>query len=117
VPYAPGASADGIARILGRELSSTLGQPVIVDNKPGGGGATALIAMSNSRAGGYTIGLGAAGAIAVQPYLPDSPPLDPEKQLQPVAKVADIPLVLVAGANAGFPTLQTLLGKAKVQKF
>lgn len=112
-PFAPGASADGIARIVGRELSAALGQPVIVDNKPGAGGATGLIAVSKANADGYTIGLGATGAIVVNPHLPDSPPLDPDRQLQPLAKLADIPLVLLADVNAGIPTLQALIEKAR----
>src|SRR4051812_44910825 len=73
VPFAPGASADGIARLLGRELSAALGQPVVVDNKPGAGGATGLIALSRAIPDGHTIGLGAAGAITIGPHLPDSP--------------------------------------------
>jgi tripartite-type tricarboxylate transporter receptor subunit TctC len=113
VPFAPGASADGIARVLARELTTTLGQQVNVDNKPGAGGATALIAVSRAPADGYTLAIGAAGAIAIGPHLPDSPPLNPEKQLQPVAKLADIPLVVVTNAKSGFPTLQSALDKAR----
>lgn len=113
VPFAPGASADGIARIAGRELSSALGQPVVVENRPGAGGATGLIAVSKANADGYTIGLGATGAIAVNPHVPDSPPLKPSEHLQPLAKLADIPLVLISGANTGILTLQTLIEKAK----
>jgi tripartite-type tricarboxylate transporter receptor subunit TctC len=113
VPFAPGASADGIARVLARELTVALGQQVIVDNKPGAGGATALIAVSKAPADGYTLAMGAAGAIAIGPDLPDSPPLDPERQLQPVAKLADIPLVVVTNAKTGLPTLQSALDKAR----
>jgi tripartite-type tricarboxylate transporter receptor subunit TctC len=113
VPFAPGASADGIARIVGRELSVALGQPVVVDNKPGGGGATGLILVSKAAPDGYTIGMGATGAIVVNPNLPDAAPLNPQQQLTPVAKVADIPLVFVAGAKAGYANLSAFLVKAK----
>lgn len=113
VPFAPGASADGIARIVGKELSTALGQPVVVDNKPGAGGALGLIAVSKSQPDGYTIGLGATGAIAVNPHLPDAPPLKPEKDLQPLAKLADIPLVFVTGASSSYGNLQSYLKSAR----
>ncbi|KPU97897.1 hypothetical protein APR50_01285 [Variovorax paradoxus] len=113
VPFAPGASADGIARIVGRELSTALGQPVVVDNKPGGGGATGLIGVAKFAPDGYTIGMGATGAIVVNPNLPDAAPLKPQEQLAPVAKVADIPLVLVAGAKTGLRDLRGFIEKAR----
>ncbi|MBB3182161.1 tripartite tricarboxylate transporter substrate binding protein [Variovorax sp. Sphag1AA] len=112
-PFAAGGSADGIARIVARELQQTLGQSVVVDNRPGAGGATGLIVVANTKPDGYTIGMGAAGAIVIGPHLPDAPPLNPEKQLQPLAKLADIPLVLVSGANSGYGNLQALLNAAK----
>lgn len=112
VPFPPGGSADGIARIVGRELSVSLGKPVVVENKPGAGGATGLITVARSAPDGHTLGLGATGAIAINPHLPDAPPLSPDRQLQPIAKLADIPLVLVAGAAAGLPTLKAVLEKA-----
>lgn len=113
VPFAPGASADGIARIVGRELSQVLGQPVIVDNKAGAGGALGLMAVARSTADGYTIGLGATGAIAVNPHLPDAPPLNPQRDLVPLAKLADIPLVFVTSASSGYGNLQALLAAAR----
>ena len=113
VPFAPGASADLIARTVGRELSTQLGQPVVVDNKPGAGGALGLIAVARSAADGYTMGLGATGAIAVGPHLPDAPPLQPQRDLAPLAKLADIPLVLVASPASGWNNLQALLSAAR----
>jgi tripartite-type tricarboxylate transporter receptor subunit TctC len=113
VPFAPGASADGIARIVGRELSRSLGQPVVVENKPGAGGALGLIAVAKSPADGYTIGLGATGAIAVNPHLPDAPPLKPQTDLMPLAKLADIPLVFVTSASSGYGNLQAFLAGAR----
>jgi len=112
-PFAAGGSADGIARVVARELGQVLGQPVVVDNKPGAGGATGLILVANAKPDGYTIGMGATGAIVIGPHLPDAPPLNPEKQLEPLAKLADIPLVLVSGANSGYGNLQSLLNAAK----
>jgi len=112
-PFAPGGSADAIARLIARELSKDLGQPVVVENKPGAGGATGLLVVAKSNPDGYTIGMGATGAIAIGPHLPDAPPLNPTKQLQPLAKVADIPLVVVVGQKTGFSTLQDLIVEAK----
>lgn len=116
VPFAPGASADGIARVIARDVAATLGQPVIVDNRPGGGGATGLLAVARAAADGYTIGLGATGAIAVNPHLPDAAPLKPQTELRPIAKLADIPLVFVAGKGAGFPTLREFIDKSANSK-
>jgi tripartite-type tricarboxylate transporter receptor subunit TctC len=108
-PFAPGASADGIARIVARELSALLGQPAVVENRPGAGGATGLIAVAKAAPDGSTIGLGATGAIAINPHLPDAPPLNPRTELVPLAKVADIPLVFVTSAGSGYANLQALL--------
>jgi tripartite-type tricarboxylate transporter receptor subunit TctC len=113
VPFAAGASADGIARIVGRELSQALGQPVIVDNKPGAGGALGLMAVAKSAPDGYTIGLGATGAIAINPHLPDAPPLKPQQDLAPLAKLADIPLVLVTSSASGYGNLQAFINAAR----
>ena len=115
VPFATGASADGIARILAAELQAALGKAVVVDNRPGGGGATALIMVSKAPADGYTIAMGATGAIVINPHLPDSPPLRPETQLAPLAKVADIPLVFVAGAKSGIGSVAELIERSRAQ--
>ncbi len=112
-PFAPGGSADGSARLVARELRKEFGQSVIVDNKPGAGGATGLLAVAKSNPDGYTIGIGATGAVVIAPHLPDAPPLNPDKQLQPLAKVADIPLLFVASQNSGFNNLQALITSAR----
>ena len=112
-PFSPGASADGIARLMAKELGVALGQSVIVENKPGAGGATGLIAVAKSAPDGYTIGMGATGAISIAPNLPDSPPLQPKTQLQPLAKIADIPLVFVASKASGITSIKDLVSKAK----
>lgn len=113
VPFAPGASADGIARIVGRELGSVLGQPVVVDNKPGAGGALGLMMVAKAPADGYTIGLGATGAIAVNPHLPDAPPLKPQQDLTPLGKLADIPLVFVTSSSSGYGNLQAFINASR----
>ncbi len=113
VPFAPGASADGIARIVGKELSRSLGQPVIVENKPGGGGVTALSAVARLPADGYSLVMGGTGAIAVNPHVLGAIPFDAKRLLSPVAKVANIPLVLVTGQSSGIETLALALEKAR----
>ena len=104
VPFAPGASADGLARLVANELSTRLGQTVVVENRPGAGGATGLMALARATPDGYTLSMGATGAIAVNPHIAGSAPLNPEKELAPVAKLADIPLVFVTGAKTNLKT-------------
>ncbi len=113
VPFAAGASADGIARLVGRGVSDRLGQPVVVENRPGGGGAVGLVTVARAAPDGYTIGLGATGAIAINPHLPESSTLKPLEELAPIAKLADIPLVLVASKASGLQDLQGLIARAK----
>ncbi|WP_144639274.1 Bug family tripartite tricarboxylate transporter substrate binding protein [Bordetella genomosp. 13] len=104
-PFAPGASADGVARVVARELSQAFGKPVVVENRAGAGGTTGLIALAHAAPDGYTLAIGATGAISVNRHLPDAAPLNPDKQLAPVAKVVDIPLVFVAGEKSGLKKL------------
>ncbi len=108
VPFAPGAASDGIARILAQELSTSLGQPVVVENKPGAGGTTGPSLVARATPDGHTIGLAATGAIVVNPNLPDGAPLN-VKELAPIAKLADIPLVLAAHPASGFGNLEAFL--------
>jgi tripartite-type tricarboxylate transporter receptor subunit TctC len=113
VPFAPGASADGLGRLVARELGQALGQPVVVENRPGGGGATGLIQVAKAAPDGYTLGMGATGALVLAPHLPDAPPLQADRQLQPLARVAEIPLVLVAGPRSGYADLQAVLAQGR----
>src|SRR3546814_5488731 len=73
--------------------------PVVVENKPGGGGAVGLMMVSHTKPDGYTLGMGATGAIAVNPHRPGASPLKPEQDLTPVAKLDNIPLVMIAGKS------------------
>lgn len=113
VPFAPGGTTDAVARIVGRELSAELKQPVVVENKPGAGGALGLMFVSRAPADGYTIGLGATGAIAINPNFPDAPPLKPKTDLAALGKLADIPLVLIASNTSGYDNLKAFLNKSK----
>lgn len=115
VPFAPGASADALARMLAVELSASLGKSVVVENRPGAGGATGLIAVSKAPPDGYLLGMGATGAIVINPHIPDSPPLDPIKQLSPIAKLADIPLIMVAGPQSGLKNVRQVMDAARVK--
>ena len=112
VPFAPGASSDALARLLATQLSQSLGKPVVVENRPGAGGATGLIAVSKAPPDGYTLGMGATGATVINPHIPNSPPLEPVSQLTPVAKLADIPLAIVASPKANLKNLQQVLAAA-----
>ena len=113
-PFAPGASADGIARLVGEGIASRLGKPVIVDNRPGGGGSIGLIAVARSAPDGYTLGVGATGAMTVSPHVPGSSAgFDPLRELTPIAKLVDIPLVLVASPKSGLRTLADVVAASK----
>lgn len=113
VPFAPGASADGISRILGSFLSERLGIPVVIENKAGGGGSLGLVSVSRSISDGSTIGVGATGAIAINPHSEGTAAFDPQKNLTPIAKLIDIPLVLISKSDSNLKTVGDVVSASK----
>jgi tripartite-type tricarboxylate transporter receptor subunit TctC len=99
VPFPPGGVSDTIVRSIGAHISKTMGQPVIVDNRPGAGGNLGLQLASKSPADGYTIVLGATATLSVSPYLYKNLPFDARKDFTPVAMVATIQNVLVVNKS------------------
>jgi tripartite-type tricarboxylate transporter receptor subunit TctC len=112
--FAPGGNADTIARVLGTELSGKLGQPVIVESKPGAGGTLAGDAVAKSPPDGYTLLL-ATGGHAIGAALQDRLPYDAVKSFQPVSAVTSFPFLIVAGAGSKYQTLQDLLSAARAK--
>jgi tripartite-type tricarboxylate transporter receptor subunit TctC len=113
VPFAPGASADGAARIVANELGPRLGRQVVVENKAGAGGSLGLQMVAKSAPDGDTLGVGASGALLLNPNLPVNPGPDLLRDLTPVAKIIDIAIVLVANATSGPKTIQEMIARSK----
>lgn len=113
VPFAAGGSADAIARTLGNELSGRLGQSVVIENKGGAGGVLGLQQVAKSAPDGHTLGIGAAGSVTIGPQFPDAPPFDALRELVPVARLVDVPLVIVANPSAGLKSVTDMIARAK----
>jgi tripartite-type tricarboxylate transporter receptor subunit TctC len=95
VPFAAGGGNDNVARLVGKRLADGLGQPVLVDNRPGAGGVVGAELAAKSAPDGYTLFLGGVGSHAINPNLHEKLPYDPIKDFAPVALLAQAPLVLV----------------------
>ena len=114
VPFPPGASADGAARTVAQELSQRLKQTVIVENVAGAGGITGLQSMSRAEPDGHTLAIGAVGAVVITPLIPGAPPQwDPKRDLLPVARLVDVPVIIVANPATGPKTLADLISQGK----
>jgi tripartite-type tricarboxylate transporter receptor subunit TctC len=96
VPQPPGGTADFIARAVAEKVSQRLGQPIIIDNKPGAGGNLGTDLGAKAQPDGYTIVLGTIGPIAVNSSLYKQLPFDPEHDLVPITLLADYPCVILA---------------------
>jgi len=95
VPFAPGGATDILGRALATALSHRLGQPVVVDNKPGAGTVLGAGVVAKAPADGYTLLLGANTTYTLNPALRESLPYDPLKSFTPIGLVADMGLLLV----------------------
>jgi len=115
VTFPPGGSADITARALAAKMSERLEQSVLVDNRPGAGGNIGLDIVAKAAPDGYTIGVGAAGALAVNVSLYPKMPFDPQKDFAPVGMVAMIPFVLVANPSAAAASLSGMMAAAKAR--
>ena len=115
VPFTAGGGVDAMARLLADKLRSTLGQQVIVDNKPGAGGNLGVDSVAKSAPDGYTIVLGQSSNLAINPTLYAKMPYDSQKDLAPIVLVANAPLVMVTGMNTPHKTLADAVNAAKAK--
>jgi tripartite-type tricarboxylate transporter receptor subunit TctC len=105
---------DIVARTLGQTMSTSMGQPFIVDNKPGAGTNIAVKSVIDATADGYTL-LMAANALAANMALYQPPPFDAERDLVPVALVGRVPVVIAANPAAPYNTVAQLIAAAKAK--
>ena len=113
VPFPPGQATDIVARMVAERLSTVWNQPVIVDNRGGGGGVPGMIAGRDAPADGYTIMLGTSGTVAVNPALYAKLPYDPQKEFAMTGGMMTVPLMLVAHPGFQFGTVKELVDAAK----
>jgi len=95
VPFAPGGTTDLLARAVGAELQKSMGQSVIIDNRPGAGGNIGADVVAKSPPDGYTLLMGTVGTHAINQSLYPKMPFDPIKDFAPVSLVASVPNVMV----------------------
>jgi tripartite-type tricarboxylate transporter receptor subunit TctC len=112
VPNAPGGAADITARTVGQAMSAGLGQPVVIDNRPGAGGVVAGELVARAEPDGHTLLLVSSGT-AVSAALFKSLPFDTLRDFAPVSQLATFDLVLVAAEGGRFRTLDDLLAWAR----
>ena len=115
VPYAAGGGSDFLARTVAQTLSTQVGQPVLVDNKPGGNTALAAAETARAPADGYTVLSADNGTLVFNPALYKSLSYRPTKDLAPVTLMGKFPMILVVGANSGIATAKDFIAKAKAK--
>jgi len=116
VPQPPGGAADAVARPFGQALSQRLGQPVVIDNRPGANGniAAAYVAR-NQPADGYTVFFGSISTLAVNPHLYKSAGFDPLKDFQPLTLTNQTPNVLIVGSQTPYRSVADVVAAAKAR--
>ena len=115
VPYPAGGTSDTLARTLGSELHSALGQPVVIENRPGGGTAIAAQAAAKSPPDGYTLLFVSDQTMTTLPMLRKNLPFDPQRDFVPIIALADMDWVLVANPSLGIGKLEELVALAKTK--
>ena len=102
-PFPAGGLVDVLARALGDEMSKSLGQPVIVENKPGAGGNIGADLVAKAAPDGYTLLMTSPGIQSINQFLYKSMPFDPDKAFVPISMVADMSMVVVVHPKTGSP--------------
>jgi tripartite-type tricarboxylate transporter receptor subunit TctC len=113
VPFAPGGSSTIVARLAAAEMSKGLGQQIIVENKPGGGGNIAMQEVARSDPDGYTMIIGHIGTLAVNPYMYEKLPYDVDRDFAPVSLIAKVPAIYVVHVDVPARDLKEFVALAK----
>lgn len=116
VPFSPGGGNDIMARLVGERMSRTLGQQVVVENRPGAGGNIGSRQAAHSAPDGYTILLAFTGTIGINPSLYANLGYDPNKELTPIGSISTTPAVLVVHASLPVHNLSDLIAYAKAEQ-
>lgn len=115
VPYAPGGNVDISARIVGPGMGELLGQTIIVENRPGGGGNVGAGLVAKATPDGHTLLVGSSGPLSVNPVVFKDIPYDSVKDFAPVSLVQIVPLVLLVSPKFTVGSVRELLDRAKAQ--
>lgn len=113
VGFPPGQATDLVARVLAEQLGPIIGANVIVENRPGQGGSVALAALARSAPDGNTLMLSALASLVANPHLYKSVGYDTLKDVEPIAMVGDLPMVLVVNPSLPVKSLRELIAYAK----
>jgi len=115
VPFAPGGTSSIVARSIGAEMEKGLGQPIIIDNRPGGGGNVAMQEAAHADPDGYTLIIGHIGTLAVNPFMFDKLPFDTNADFQAVSLLAKVPSIFVVYHEVPAKDLREFVALAKSQ--
>jgi len=115
VPSSPGGSADLFARLVAEPLSRALGQPVVVENRAGAGGAIGMQAVASAPADGYAIGVGTASTLTTNPLMNKAAKVDPTRDLTPITPLVSIPGILTVHNSFEADDLPAFIAQAKAR--
>src|SRR5579871_2724039 len=115
VPFPPGGPNDIIGRVVGQKMQELLGQPIVIDNRPGAGGTLGTDNVAKSEPDGYSIAIASAGALAISTALQEKILYDPLKELAPVTLVAKVSELLVASTTLPAANVRELVALAKAK--
>jgi tripartite-type tricarboxylate transporter receptor subunit TctC len=113
VTFAAGGASDIVARVMAEQLTTKLGQPVVVDNRPGAGGSVGGLAVTSAPADGYTLMLSNSTPISIGPFALEKQPYDPVEGFTHIALIGNAPCVVMANPKSGLKTLADLEAMAK----
>ena len=113
VPFAAAGGTDSVARVVVQVMGMRLGQPVVVDNRPGAGGSIGTLAVTQAKPDGYTLLLGSNGTMVLNPLLYPQLKYQVDRDLVPVAGIATVPFLVAANPQFGATDIKGLLATAK----
>ena len=113
IPFAPGGAGDFVGRIVALKLADLLGQPMVVDNRPGASGFLGLEIGASAKPDGYTIVLGNNGAVAISPAVYTASTVRPTRDLAAITQIVDVPSALVVHPSLPVRNVKELIALAK----
>jgi tripartite-type tricarboxylate transporter receptor subunit TctC len=115
VPYAPGGTSDIIARLVAPGMQQTLGQPVVIENRPGAGGNVGTGAVARAEPDGYSLVLGTGGTLTINPSIYASMPFDTQRDVSPVSLIAAVQNVMVVNPTLPVRSVQDFITYARAR--